>query len=378
VTLTRVGRLAPIVALAALLGASAREAEYQWDIPAPFPRPPVPADNPMSAGKVELGRRLFYDNRMSITGDRSCASCHQQARAFTDGRDRAEGATGELHPRGSMSLANVAYLPAFTWADSTITSLEDQALVPMLGTDPVELGLKGREVQFLAQLRGDTLYRRLFPRAFPGSEDPYTLRNVVRAIASFERTIISLRSPYDRYRYGGDTTAISESAKRGERFFFSGQRGSCFQCHGGWNFTGPVRFEGDTSARAAYFNTGLYNIAGRYSYPPPNTGLHRVSGRDEDVGRFRAPTLRNIAITAPYMHDGSIATLPDVLDHYAAGGRTIDDGPLAGVGRENRNKAPNVHGFAITDADKRDVIAFLETLTDTAFLRNPALSNPWK
>jgi len=130
VTLTRVGRLAPIVALAALLGASAREAEYQWDIPAPFPRPPVPADNPMSAGKVELGRRLFYDNRMSITGDRSCASCHQQARAFTDGRDRAEGATGELHPRGSMSLANVAYLPAFTWADSTITSLEDQALVP--------------------------------------------------------------------------------------------------------------------------------------------------------------------------------------------------------------------------------------------------------
>lgn len=331
----------------------------------------------MSAVKVELGRRLFYDNRMSVTGARSCASCHRQDYAFTDRMPRAVGATGELHPRGSMSLANVAYLPALTWANPKVTSLEDQALIPMLGTDPVELGLRGREAQFIAQLRGDTIYRRLFPRAFPDADDPYTIRNVVRAIASFERTIISVRSPYDRYRYGGDTNAISDAAKRGERFFFSGQRGSCFQCHGGWNFSGSVRFSGDTSARPAFFNTGLYNVAGATSYPSPNTGLHQITGRLEDVGKFRPPTLRNVAVTAPYMHDGSVATLGDVLDHYAAGGRTISRGAFAGVGHDNPNKAPNVHGFAITEAEKRDVIAFLESLTDSAFLHNPALSNPW-
>jgi cytochrome c peroxidase len=370
-------RLGAVAVLCGVTGAAARVSEYEWDIPAPFPKPPVPAENPMSAVKVELGRRLFYDNRMSVTGDRSCASCHQQEYAFADARARAVGATGELHPRGSMSLANVAYLPALTWANPTVTSLEDQALIPMLGTDPIELGLKGREAEFIAQLRGDTIYRRLFPGAFPDAGDPYTLRNVVRAIASFERTIISVRSPYDRYRYGGDTTAISDAAKRGERFFFSGQRGSCFQCHGGWNFSGAVRFDGDTSARPAFFNTGLYNIAGETSYPSPNTGLHRITARAEDVGKFRPPTLRNVAVTAPYMHDGTIATLDGVLDHYSAGGRTIADGPLAGVGHDNPNKAPNVHGFAITDAEKRDVIAFLESLTDTAFLHNPALSNPW-
>ena len=374
----RLGRLLPALALFTLLGAAARRAEYEWDIPAPFPKPSVPADNPMTAVKVELGRRLFYDNRLSVTGERSCASCHQQARAFTDGNPRAEGATGEMHPRGSMSLANVAYLPALTWANPTIVALEDQALVPMMGTEPVELGLKGHEEEVLAKIRRDTLYRRLFPTAFPSTDDPFTLRSVVRAIASFERTIVSVRSPYDRYRYGGDTNAISAAAKRGERIFFSGQRGSCFQCHGGWNFSGSLRFAGDTSARPAFFNTGLYNIAGSSSYPMPNTGLHQISGRTEDIGKFRPPTLRNIAVTAPYMHDGSVATLEEVIDHYAAGGRAIKDGPLAGVGRDNVNKAPNVHGFAITESEKHDLVAFLESLTDTTFLRNPALSNPWK
>lgn len=204
------------------------------------------------------------------------------------------------------------------------------------------------------------------------------MTNVVRAIASFERTIISVGSPYDRYRYGGEPNAISESAKRGETFFFSGQRGSCFQCHGGWNFNGDVRYEGRPDVRASFFNTGLYNVVGEFSYPAPNTGIHQITRRPEDIGKFRVPTLRNVAVTAPYMHDGSIRTLAEVLDHYAAGGRTIASGPNAGVGHDNRNKAPNVHGFAITDSERRDLIAFLETLTDSAFLHNPALSNPWK
>jgi cytochrome c peroxidase len=368
----------PVALLAIVGGFVAHEPAFDWNIPAPFPRPPVPVDNPMSAVKVELGRRLFYDKRMSANGQESCATCHRQEFAFTDGKARAVGSTGEMHPRGSMSLANVAYNPALTWSNPTMTALEGQALVPMLGTDPIELVLGGHEEQFLAQLRNDTLYQRLFPRAFPKADALYTMTNVVRAIAAFERTIISVRSPYDHYRYGGEPGAISDAAKRGETFFFSGQRGSCFQCHSGWNFNGDLRYEGRADARAFFFNTGLYNVAGEFSYPPPNTGIHQVTKRVEDIGKFRVPTLRNVAVTAPYMHDGSIATLGEVIDHYAAGGRTISSGPNAGIGHDNRNKAPNVHGFAITDAQKQDLIAFLATLTDTAFLHNPALSNPWK
>ena len=125
-------------------------------------------------------------------------------------------------------------------------------------------------------------------------------------------------------------------------------------------------------------NTGLYNIRGEFSYPAPNTGLYEFTNRREDIGKFRAPTLRNIAVTAPYMHDGSIATLSEVIDHYAAGGRTITSGPSAGIGRDNPNKAFNVAGFKLTDSEKSDLIAFLESLTDTEFLKNPALSDPWR
>ena len=370
-----------VAVLVAVGTAVAQAPPFAWDIPTPFPKPPVPADNAMSAAKVELGRRLFYDRRMSVNGAQSCASCHRQELAFTDGLARAVGTTGEMHPRGSMSLANIGYSPALTWADPVTTALEAQALVPMFGTEPVELGLRGMEGRFLAVLQRDSVYQRLFSRAFPESSpagDRYTIANVVKAIASFERTMVSMRSPYDRYRYGGEPNALSESARRGELFFFSGQRGGCFQCHGGWNFSGAVRYDGGPAVEPSFFNTGLYNLAGATSYPARNTGIHRVTRRPEDVGKFRPPTLRNIAVTAPYMHDGSIATLGEVLDHYAAGGRTIAAGPYAGVGRANPNKAPNVHGFAMTAGEKRDVIAFLESLTDSAFLRNPALGDPWK
>ena len=277
-----------------------------------------------------------------------------------------------------MSLANAAYAPALTWANPTTTSLEDQALVPMFGTDPTELGLAGKGEAFLELIRRDTLYQRLFTRAFPDDTAAITLTNVVRAIATFERTIISMGSPYDRYRFGGDRNAISDAAKRGEAFFFSGQRGGCFQCHGGWNLSGDVRHEARPDVSAQFFNTGLYNVAGPVSYPAPNTGIHEITRRPEDVGKFRAPTLRNVAVTAPYMHDGSIATLGEVLDHYAAGGRTIATGPYAGVGRDNPNRAPSMRPFAMTDDDKRDLIAFLESLTDSAFLRNPNLADPWR
>src|SRR6266478_5417477 len=168
-------------------------ADFDWNLPKGFPRPAVPADNPMSVAKVELGRYLFYDKRISANGKESCGSCHRRQLAFTDGLARAEGTTGQLHPRSSMSLVNVAYAPLLTWANPSLDSLEEQALTPMLGEEPIELGLKGREPEFLKTLLRDPVYQRLFPQAFPGTVDVYTLKNVTKAIAAFERTIISLR-----------------------------------------------------------------------------------------------------------------------------------------------------------------------------------------
>jgi len=354
------------------------QGSFTWNLPARFPLPIVPADNPMTTEKVELGRRLFYDQRISVNGKESCASCHKQELAFTDGRARAEGTTGELHPRSSMTLTNVAYNPSLTWDNPDLHLLEEQALLPILGTDPIELGLKGAEELFLSRVRQDRVYSGLFRKAFRDEADPYTMKNVAKALAAFERIIISVRSPYDRYRFDGEINALSDAAKRGEILFFSGERTACFQCHGGWNFNGAVAYNGGTVPQAPFRNTGLYNLSGRLSYPEPNTGLYRFTKRIEDVGKFRVPTLRNIAVTAPYMHDGSIATLDEAIDHYASGGRTIREGPNAGVGKNNPNKASNLQGFTLTVDEKTDLVAFLQSLTDNEFLTDPNLGNPWK
>jgi cytochrome c peroxidase len=325
---------------------------------------------------VELGRYLFYDQRLSVNQTFSCASCHDQKRAFTDGRAQAIGVTGERHPRGSMSLANIAYNPVLTWANPTQRRLETQALVPMFGETPVELGLSGMERVMFERLRAEPTYQRLFPRAFPGDADPFTLANVTRAIASFERTMISGRSPYDRYRSGEAPQAISPSARRGEELFF-GETTECFHCHGGFNFTETVDFVGKGFAEIEFHNTGLYNLDGRGAYPASNRGVMAVTDDPEDMGKFKAPTLRNIAVTAPYMHDGSVPTLDAVLNHYAAGGRTTEGGPNAGIGFLNPLKSGFVKGFTLTSAERRDLLAFLESLTDDVFLEDPRFQNPW-
>lgn len=354
------------IALAGMIVTGLFGADFHWNLPAGFPQPAVPSGNPMSVAKAELGRHLFYDKRMSVNGKESCASCHRQELAFTDGRARAEGTTGQLHPRSSMSLVNVAYAPSLTWANPALDSLEEQALTPMLGEEPIELGLKGHEQEFLNTLRRDPLYQSLFPAAFPEGGDVYTLPNVTKSIAAFERTIISMRSPYDRYRWGGEPSAISDSAKRGELIFMSSERGGCFQCHGGWNFT-SIRFEGsrdregEGDPRGGFFNTGVS------AYLPPNRGVYESTGRAADLGKFRAPTLRNIAVTGPYMHDGSLATLEDVIDHYASGGRV-----------DHPNKSHILRPFRLTDSEKRDLGEFLRSLTDDELLHDPRWSDPWQ
>lgn len=339
---------------------------WLWQLPFGFPVPQVPATNPLSAAKVELGRRLFYDPRLSGSGTVACATCHRQELAFTDGRGRAVGETGEQHPRGAMSLANVAYAASLTWADPSLRALEDQVLVPLMAETPIEMGVRGREAEILARLEAEPIYRQLFGEAFSAGT-PISWPAITRAIAAFERVLISGDSAYDRFVYHDQP--LPPAAARGRLVFF--ERLECQRCHAGFTFSGPVVSQTDPDAAPVFVNTGLYDLpdgaGGRGAYPPDNQGLFAHTGNAADMGAFRAPTLRNIAVTAPYMHDGSLATLDEVIDHYAAGGRT-----------PNRHKSPLLVPFTLSAGERTDLVAFLESLTDTAFLTEPRLADPWQ
>ena len=409
-------------------------APCQIMLPSGFPCPNIPDDNPLTKQKIELGRFLFYDTRLSLPGlegappgsgeaPEACASCHQQDKAFTDGRATALGSTGASTPRSAMSLANVAYASTLTWANPTVVTLETQAMIPMFGESPVELGLTGKEPELSAALHADPRYVRMFADAFPGMDDPLDAQvitqTVTRAIASFERTLISGNSPYDRFRLGKDDHAISDAAQHGLDLFLQSEAENCFHCHQAFNLTTSSDYKGLLAPNITFVNTGLYNL--RCSdfnlpaldllwcdnppdpvscmqqndsqplgcqcngtgpqpmgcYPPPNTGTYSVDDKPENMGRFKPPTLRNIAVTAPYMHDGSVATLDAVLDHYSAGGRTITDGPYAGVGAASPTKGQFLRGFALNDSDRAALIAFLQSLTDQDFLTDPHFGDPF-
>jgi cytochrome c peroxidase len=357
-------------------GTGGAASTWDWHLPLGVPNPRVPADNPMSAAKVELGRRLFYDKRLSDNLTYACATCHLQEKAFTDGLAHAIGSTKQVHPRGSMSIVNVAYASRLTWANPLIESLEQQARLPMFGETPVELGLAGKEQELFDRLGAEPVYQMLFPEAFPEEKPAISLVTVTRAIGAFERTVMSFRSPYDRYAYGGDKSGMSDAALRGRDLFFSDKL-ECFHCHGSFDLSDSVVHEGSTFVEVEYHNTGLYNLDGKGAYPADNTGVFAITAVPADMGRFRAPTLRNIALTAPYMHDGSVATLEDALDHYAAGGRTIASGPDAGDGSKSPLKSELINGFTLTPGDKSDVVEFLKSLTDQELLKDPTLSDPW-
>jgi cytochrome c peroxidase len=278
-------------------------AAYEWSLPAGFPIPDVPADNPMTTEKVELGRRLFFDTRLSADGTQSCASCHDPSRAFTDGRPVPIGVTGEPGRHNAMTLINVAYNSAQTWT-ADVADLEDQALRPMLGTDPIELGLSGHEAEVLARFSTEEL-----------NGDEVSLLTITRALASYERTLISGDTPFDRF-VRGDKRAMTDAAQRGFALFESL---GCAQCHTGFTLSSVF-------GEPRTFNTGVGN------------------------GKFKAPTLRNITKTAPYFHDGSATTLDEVIDHYATA-----SGP---------DLSPLIKPFSLTTSERADLLAYLASLTD--------------
>ncbi len=348
---------------------------WPYALPERFPVPRLPAGERMTAELAELGRYLFYDKRLSANQEQACAGCHEQARAFTDGRVVAVGSTGDVLRRNAMSLTNIAYNPTHTWANPLADTLEAQALVPIFGEHPTELGVTGHEEEILARFRADADYQERFAAAFPGEEDAVTFTNIVRAIAAFERRLISGTSRVDRFR-SGEEGALTESEIRGYQLMFTEEL-ECHHCHGGFNFTIAVDYAGLPEPGVHFFNNGLYNLGGTGDYPTVDQGLWEFTFDDGDRGRYRPPTLRNVGVTGPYMHDGSVETLEEVIAIYERGGRLIEEGPTAGDGREHPNKSPFVGGFILTDQERTDLLAFLRALTDEAFLTDESLSDPF-
>ncbi|MBW2405226.1 MAG: di-heme enzyme, partial [Deltaproteobacteria bacterium] len=264
-----------------------------------------------------------------------------------------------------------------------VVLLEKQALVPMFGEDPIELGMANMEDELIRRMRDDGDYPAMFAEAYPDQMDPISLDSITKAIAAFQRQVTSFGSKVDRWQQG-DATALNESEQRGMALFFGGTNEAgvedafeCFHCHGGFLFSQSSDDAGQVFNQKFFMNNGLYNLDEDGSYPAGNEGIYEMSGDPADKGRFKPPSLRNIEVTAPYMHDGSIETLEEVLDHYARGGRLIESGPNAGDGKDNPNKNTLLTGFAMTEQEKQDMLAFLHALTDEDLLTKPAYSDPF-
>lgn len=315
--------LATVAVAVMAMASPARADAFDWRLPRGFPEPAVPADNPMTKEKVALGARLFSDTRLSATGKHSCESCHAPGRAFTDGLPRSRGVAGETLPLNAPTLLNVAYNPSHGWNDPAVRTLEQQMAGPLFNEHPRELGLKGREAEVERKLAADAGMAAGFAAAFPGEDEPVTLGNVVRAIAAYQRTLISGDSPFDRYVFGGDSAALSAEQKRGLELFAG--RAGCMACHGGINFAGPWVDRETPDAEPAFADVG--------------TGA-----------KVRVPTLRNVALTGPYLHDGRAETLDDVLARYEELARTSTD--------------PRLARPQLTTGERNSLREFLDSLTD--------------
>ncbi|WP_434762503.1 MbnH family di-heme enzyme [Vibrio fortis] len=335
-----------------------------------LPQPKEPVDNPATEEKFQLGRHLFYDTKLSGNQTMSCESCHQQALAFSDGLAVPTGSTGEVLHRNSQTLTNIGYNASYTWANPILKEIEQQLVIPLFGEFPVEMGINdsNREA-ILERFRTDVDYLNRFNSAFPDDQDSVTFPNIIKALAVFNRALISKDSDFDK-------GTMSSSALRGQDLFNS-EKMECFHCHNGFNFSDSTLHSDSVFVSRPFFNTGLYNLDAEGSYPIEDNGLFTVTQNPQDKGKFRPPTLRNIEFTAPYMHDGSIATLSEVLDFYANGGRNITSGEHQGDGRNNPNKSEFVKGFSLNQQEKQDMLAFLNALSDEVFISNPRYSNPF-
>lgn len=302
--------------------------------PLGLPEVPVPPTNPETAESVALGRRLFYEKKLSADASLSCASCHNPLLGFTDAHKHSTGVGGKTGTRNAPTLINAAYVPAQFW-DGRAPSLEEQAGGPM--ANPIEMN-QTHEV-IVSKLQADPSYVADFEKVF--GSGPVTIGRVKNAIASFERTLISGNSPFDRYEYGGDKKALSPSAIRGFEIFRDKSRGNCVACH-------------TIGEKYALFTDGkFHNIGVSVNEEGDLTDLGRYNETkvETDKGAFKTPTLRNIATTAPYMHDGSLKTLKEVVDFYAGGGNS------------NPYLDKDIKTIKLSGPERADLVEFLQSLT---------------
>jgi cytochrome c peroxidase len=300
--------------------------------PSGFPHIPFPEDNPFTLRKWELGKKLFNDKMLSVDYSISCASCHKTSLAFSDDQAVSLGAGGIAGRRNAPTLANVAYHPYYT-REGGVPTLEMHILVPIQEHDEFNFNI----VEIAERMKQVPEYVNLSKEVFDREPDPYV---ITRAIATFERTLISGNSTYDKYiNNGAGAFGFTEAAKRGMNLFFS-ERTQCASCHSSFDFTN-YHFE----------NNGLHEVY-------KDIGRQRFTGKQEDNALFKVPTLRNIALTAPYMHDGSIRTLEDVITHYNLGGKN------------HPNKSVKIKPLGLSQQEQKDLLAFLHSLTDTEFITN--------
>ena len=302
------------------------------EIPRGFPEIEFPEGNAFSPSRWKLGKQLFFDPILSVDSSISCASCHLPELAFSDDKAFSPGVDNRQGVRNAPPLFNLAYHPYFT-REGGVPTLEMQILVPIQEHNEFDFNI----VLIADRLAQNPDYVAQAQTAYGRNPDPFV---ITRSIANFERSLLSGSSAYDRYENGENTQALSAAALRGRDLFFS-PKTNCFQCHGGFNFT-----------NYAFENNGLYE-----DYADP--GRFRLTHEEADRALFKVPSLRNVAVTAPYMHDGSIASLTEVIEHYNSGGKN------------HPHKSDWVHPLNLTDQEKEDLHQFLQSLTDEDFLSNP-------
>lgn len=319
-----------------------------------------------------LGRYLFFEKRLSVNNSKSCGSCHDPQLAFTDGYRRSVSSLGENLLHNAPSLLNTQAYRLYDWANPTASDYIGQMQRPLYSHAPVELGLDLHWSDVKKFLEEDSLYKSLFQNAFSTSKIKVTQANIHEAIAVYLNTLRTSQSPYHRYLQG-DKKALTTSALNGLKLFESDKL-QCAKCHAPPTFT----LNDTTYPKAELFvNIGLYNIDSQNKYPKGDQGLYAFTRESKDEGKFKIPGLLNVAITSPYMHDGSVQTLSEVVDIYARGGRLIESGPLRGDGKLHPHKHPFIKGFTLTPEEKLDLIAFLHALTDTSYLKQEHFLNPF-
>jgi cytochrome c peroxidase len=339
-----------------------------------LPPVPIPADNPQTPAKIALGDKLFHDKRFSTTGEVSCATCHEKEKAFTDSPlSVSEGINKLTGTRNAPTVLNAVYMKTMFW-DGRSPSLEDQSLHPFV--NPVEMGLENHE-PILAVIRKDPEYIGAFKAVFNKTGEAITMQEVTQAIASFERAQVMGNTPFDRWYFAGDEQAMTAAQERGFALFINQAR--CVSCHrveqtqalftdnrfhnigvGINDIQGDVPELAREFVRAELTNTEV-DVTVLTNKKTSELGRFAITHVFDGLGAFKTPTLRNVAVTAPYMHDGSLKTLRDVVVHYNNGGVTVKDNPV------NDFLSGGIRPLNLSDEQIDDLVAFMEALTSPEY-----------